>query len=218
MIRAVEGALEEERDRVLSMVQAGKISAEEGMQLLDAMEGKAPSGEGSPAAAPSGKMPEAQPSVESAAIPAMPRRWAYYWLYVMGIGLGISLLGASLLAWLQALLGFTFWSVCGSLPLLVGLLTMLAAIWSVRATWFHLRITDMDDGRRSFAISLPLPLGVAVLALRVTRRVLPELRERPELQIDELVAALREGTLKGDRLIVDVFDHDERKRIQVSVG
>jgi H+/Cl- antiporter ClcA len=153
------------------------------------------------------------PAPESGA--AKPKSWGYYWLYILGMGVGVSLLGASLLIWLQAQLGFTFWSVCCSLPLVFGLLIVAIAAWSTHAMWVHVRVTDLDDRRRNVAVSLPLPLTLTILALRIMRRFAPNM---PDQGIEEMISALRDGRRADGPLVAEVYDDKERKHVQVRVG
>jgi hypothetical protein len=203
----MEEAMDDERERILRMVQAGKLSAEDGGHLLDTIEG---------AESEEDRAPEpAERAGDSGLSESSPRSWGHYWLYLLAMGIGVALLGMSLIIWLQSQLGFTFWSVCCSLPLIFGLFVVAIAAWSTQASWVHVRVTDLEDERRNVAVSVPLPITLTILALRITRHFV---REMPDQGIEEVLGELRGGRRPSTPLMVDVYDDKEHKRVQVRIG
>ena len=105
------------------------------------------------------------------------------------------------------------WLLCGWFPMLVGLVIMLLALWSRRAKWLHLRISE--EGRRRVALSFPLPLSLAAWALRVSQRFLPQLAGTG---VDELIIALRDSDVGDEVLVIDVQDDENGEHVQLYVG
>jgi hypothetical protein len=198
--------MSEERTQVLEMLQAGKISAEEAMQLLDALNGVGQA---------SDVVEEDAPEAPSADVPNV----GSLWLYPTIAGAVVMAVGAPLMA-----LGLTgqaavFWSLlCGWIPFFIGLAILTLGVWSRTARWFHLRITNEHSGKRTFVLGLPLPLTLAAWVLKMVRPFVPQLRETG---VDEAILSLRDGLgSKGndEPFIIDVHDDDEGEHVQIYIG
>ena len=198
--------MSDERTRVLEMLQAGKLSAEEAMQLLDALKG---------ADRASDVVEEDAPETPPADLPTV----GSLWLYPTIAGAVVMALGAPLMALGLTGQAATFWSLfCGWIPFFVGLAILTLGVWSRTARWLHLRITNERSGKRAFVLSLPLPLTLTAWVLKVARPFVPQLRETG---VDETILSLRDGWGdKGDDapLVVDVHDDDEGEHVQVYIG
>lgn len=193
--------MEEERLQILNMLQASQIDAEEAARLLSALEQPQ---EGAPVETlpPAFRPAERQES-----------RWARFWIYPMMAGGVVVLLGALVTGLVYATDTARGWLVCGWLPMLLGLTVMVLALWTRRAAWLHLRISE--GGRRKMAFSFPLPLTLAAWAVRVAQPFVPQLQESG---VDDLIIALRESTGRGEPFYIDVQDDDEGERVEVYVG
>lgn len=75
--------------------------------------------------------------------------------------------------------------------------------------WLRVRITDLDSGKPSVNVSLPL--GLVNVGLKMGARFIPDMEG---IEMEEVAEALRQG-LTGK--IVDVVDEDERQRVEVYV-
>jgi len=200
--------MREERMQILRMVEKRQISAAEGVKLLEVLVGAEESVE---EATISEAAAEAAPHV----VPdfGAPRR---FWIYPAIIGAGVALIGAAIYLAIYSQAGTTFWLTCGLVPFLAGLTVALLAWWSREARWFHLRITNTRTAHREFAMSLPLPLGLAAWGVGIARRFIPRFRETG---VDEMILALRDGLEEGEQpLVVDVTDDEDGERIQVYFG
>jgi hypothetical protein len=192
---------EEERLQILNMLQAGQIGAEEAARLLSALEEPQ---EGAPV--------ETLPPTSKPAERRESRR-ARFWIYPMMAGGVVVLLGALVTGLVYATGTARGWLLCGWLPMLLGLTVMVLAVWTRRAAWLHLRISE--GGRRKMAFSFPLPLTLAAWAVRIAQPFVPQLQESG---VDDLIIALRESTGRGEPFYIDVQDNDEGERVEVYIG
>jgi hypothetical protein len=195
----------EERLHILKMLQAGQISSEQALQLLDALEEE-------DALGPVEQEGQILPPVSAPSAPSEG------WLYPTVAGAVIMAIGAPLMA-----LGLTgraaaFWALfCGWFPFLTGLIVLSLGFWSRNARWFHLRIQNSRGAKSSVAISLPLPLTFAAWVLRLLRPYLPQLRETG---VDEAILALQEAARSGDKtpVYIEVEDQGGGERVLIWFG
>jgi hypothetical protein len=131
----------------------------------------------------------------------------------MMAGGGILILGALIMALVYATSAARGWLVCGWLPMLLGLGIMLLVLWSRRAPWLHVRISE--EGKRKMTLSFPVPLTLAAWVVRIIQPFVPQLRETG---VDELILALRDSRVRGEPLFVDVQDDEEGERVEVYFG
>jgi hypothetical protein len=193
--------MEEERLKILNMVEAGQIDAEQAAQLLAALEA---------AHDPEPSLPE---SPASTARPIPGKKWSDFWIYPLMAGGGVVVLGALAAAWLSFAGPALLACVCGWFPMLMGFLIMLLAWWSRSARWLHVRISE--EGRRRIALSFPLPLSLAAWVLRLVQPFVPQLAETG---VDDLLIALRDAEVDGEALFIDVQDEENGEHVQVYIG
>jgi hypothetical protein len=203
--------MEQERLRILEMVREGEINPEQAATLLAAL-GEAEAGPAVPV--------EVEVEEPPAAAPPLPpeiaaSRWARFWIYPMMAGGAVLIVGALIMALVYTADAARGWLVCGWLPMIVGLLVTLAAIWSRRATWLHLRISEGEGGRQKVAFSFPVPLGLAAWGIRIAQPFVPQLQETG---VDEVIAALRDGLKRNEPLFIDVQDEEDGERVQIYIG
>jgi hypothetical protein len=197
--------VETERMQILQMIEDGRVSAAEGLRLLDALGGSAGAG----SAAPEAPAQEAPPAVDL-------ERWRRWWMAPMWAGTGILLLGTLLMYGAYQAGGFGFWFACATLPFTLGVLVMALAGFSQTARWLHIRVnTGQDEWPRNIAISLPLPIGLTAWFLRTFGSRIPKLRETG---VDELIMALGEHTSSKAPLYINVDEGQGGERVQVYIG
>jgi hypothetical protein len=188
--------------KVLQMIQAGTISAEEGARLLDALGQDA-----QPADQPTG---EASPGEGAAvAAPAGPPSWARWaWVYPLAAGLGLLAIAGIFTGLVMRDGRQLGWLVCTLPPMVLGALVMALAWWSRSARWLHVRVRD---GEKRINISLPLPLRLAAWGVRLARPWVPQLRDTA---VDELILSLAEADSQEGILAVEVNEGaDEQVRV-----
>jgi hypothetical protein len=142
-------------------------------------------------------------------------RWARFWIYPLLAGGSILIVGALVMALVYSIDAAPGWRVCGWLPMILGLLVTVLALWSRRARWLHLRITEAKTDKRRIVFSFPLPLGLAAWGLRLAQPFVPQLRDTG---VDDLILALRDGMGHDEPLFIDVQDEEEGERVQVYFG
>jgi cytochrome bd-type quinol oxidase subunit 1 len=193
--------MEEERLRILKMVEAGQIDTEQATQLLAAL---------STAQEPVSGL-KAIPATE--ALRGAKTRWSSFWIYPLMAGGGVLILGTLVTAWLYSADLARASCVCGWFPMLLGFLVMLLAWWSRSARWLHLRIRE--EGKQRIALSFPLPLSLAAWILRLAQPFVPQLAETG---IDDLLIALRHGEIDGEALFIEVQDEEDGEHVQLYIG
>jgi hypothetical protein len=77
------------------------------------------------------------------------------------------------------------------------------------AKWMRVRVTDLDSGKTS--VNVNLPIGLVNVGLRMGARFVPDMEG---YEIEEISEALRQG-LTGK--IVDIVDEDEGQRVEIYV-
>lgn len=195
------------RLEILKMVEAGKIDAAQAAMLLAALEGPGPED--------SFEAPERMEPLPPNLSPpwGLENRWARFWIYPLMAGGAVLIAGTMVMALVYATGGAKGWLCCGWLPVVLGLLILFLALWSRRATWMHLRISE--QGRRKLAFSLPLPLTLSAWALRIARPFVPQLQETG---VDDLILALRDSSSRDEPFFIDVQNDQDGERVELYIG
>jgi hypothetical protein len=77
------------------------------------------------------------------------------------------------------------------------------------ARWLRVRVTDIDTGKST--VNVNLPVGLVNVGLRMGARFVPDMEN---VELEELSEALKQG-LTGK--VIDVIDEDEGHRVEVYV-
>lgn len=104
-------------------------------------------------------------------------RWKRWWQLPFWFGVGVVVLSAwwMYLGYFTAGFSWGFW--LSWFPFLAGLLLMIAAFRSSTARWLHVRVNSSKGSHTSkIAISMPLPLRLAVWVMRHFGRYIPEVQ------------------------------------------
>ena len=224
-------ATSEERQRILQMISTGKITAEEGTLLLNALSGNPQSDRPAPPDQPQIAPPvdraeetqaaqqEKAPTPESEVIDPPPpidvnmpdtRHW---WQVPFWIGLAVLMAGAFTLAGALSSGAVCFVLLCGLPLLFIGLIMIIVAWFARNGPWVHIRVKNNRPGQHNVNISVPLDLGV--VAVRVAEPFVPQMRNTG---IDDVIVSLK-NNVKGDQpVIIDVNDDEDGEHVQVIVG
>lgn len=152
-----------EQDLILGMVEEGRVSAQEGLALLraldqDSAEDKRKDVKAAPGleSETNGREDAPQADVSLDEVAQRARRWARLPLW---FGAGMTLLSAALMYWAQRTSGFGFWFYCLIFPFASGsLLTALSAV-SVSARWLFVDVRQRPGQRPArLMFGFPLPL------------------------------------------------------------
>lgn len=219
----------EERQQVLHMIAAGKITPEEGSRLLAALSG------GLPLAVEESSMPTAQtastPQVEQAnsqeqthipeqeifspppPINVKTPDTRHWWQVPFWIGAATLVAGAFVLAGSLAS-GNVCWVLLCGLPLLfIGILAVVVAWFARNGPWVHIRVKNDRPGEHN--INLSVPLGLGVIAVRVAEPFVPQMKKTG---VDDVILSMKDNVKKDQPLIIDVNDDEDGEHVQVIVG
>jgi len=232
---------ESERNKILEMIESGVISAEDGIRLLDALDGdseesvfpdvKSDLEISEPLSNFSEELPDdfgetfeevLEPDavyhpdpMPSAPDPQEIKKWKRWWVIPMWIGVGITVLGGALMYGAYASSGIGFWFACAWFPFVLGVMAMALAWASRTAPWLHVRVQQKPgETPQRIAISFPIPLGLVGWAVRIFGHRIPNI-EGVDLQ--NIVKAIDESAKDGTPFFVDVDDEDG-ERVQVYIG
>lgn len=203
------------RLRILQLIDEGKISAAEGLGLLNALSGQ-PAPEPDPA--PAAPAPTAAPRPRTQ--PPAAGGWRWWWLVPLGVGLAIALVGGALMAWTWRVADSrpSVWFVLALCPFVFGVGVAAVAFASRTAKWLHIRINTGakgEAGPRRIALSLPLPIRLTAWFFRVFGRYIPRLEHTG---VDELILALDETTSPDNPFYVEVDQGPDGEKVQVYLG
>lgn len=213
---------EQPRLQILKMIQDGKLSAEDGIRLLNAMAGNTPAGEAQ--SAPTRTPPPAPPLDTTPRPPASQspppdfRRWQNWWLIPLFIGGVIAAVSAVLMWWAWGVADnrLSVWLVLAACPFTFGVIVLVLAVLSRNAKWIHIRVnTGRDETPRRIALSFPVPFGPLGWLVNLIAQFNPELRERG---VPEMIAALGQTTTRNNPLYVAVDEGESGERVQVYIG
>lgn len=204
--------MSETQRQILQMVEDGKLTAEQAVELMQAVASsdEPTASETEDVAAVSGEIitPTEAPDME---------RFRRFWQIPFFISLAL-LLGSGL--WLRALYrssegSITFWFVCiWSFFVFAFILTSLAFL-SRQSAWMHVRVKE-KHGRR-IAISLPIPLKIANWSIGFARGFV---KEEGKLDMAAGFLAAAEDnfrTANADPLMINV-DDDDGDQVQIYIG
>lgn len=209
------------------MVESGKISPEEALELLQALSAgdEAHEEQDLPDELPAQvEAPSESKAVQGEVLTPDPGlsqapnfdRWRGFWLWPFWAGTAILILGAVLVYFTQIRNGNPLWLFCAGMPFILGLIVMLIAWSSRNSRWLHLRIRQAPgESPQSLAISFPLFfLGPISSLLRWTRGRVSGL---DTTSLDEVLIAL-DGAQGDGPIYIEVNDEEDGEAVQIYIG
>lgn len=181
-----------ERLRILELIEAGEISAEEGARRLEAL------------------AESARPPDTPVARPALVQ---WLWQIVLWIGVALVVWGGLLLTGAYAGEVTTGRLVWGWLLFILGALGVMLGWWLQRAPWLSIRVRQLDGP--NITIVLPLPLGLIAWGLRIARPFVPQLEETG---VDEVLLELNKELRAGRPFVIEVDEGEGGEQVQVYFG
>jgi hypothetical protein len=215
-----------ERNQVLKMIADGRITPEEALKLMQALDQSEPAGQLSLASpSPSAPENEATPAETSASQPGLeadPRieqvksTVRRLWQIPLWIGIAIIVLSAwGMYAVMQAA-GLNFWFYFLLLPLLLGVLLTVMAVGSRQARWLFVDVKQKPGQRpQRIFLGFPLPLKFTAWLLRTFGPLIPNLQKT---NIDEVTQLIETGLSGNEPLVVNVDDDGDGERVRVYIG
>jgi len=209
----------EERQKILKMVEDGKISADEAMKLMKALGESSAEIEIIEAPAASSSGPEAESDSKKPNAPefeAVARRARRLWQIPLWIGVFITILSSY---WMYALVNtsnYGFWFYFAWLPLLLGILMIALFASSRTSRWLYVNVEQAEgEWPRNITLGFPLPLGLASWFLRNFGNNIEGLRQS---NVDEVIEILSNGISGKEPLIVNVDQGENREHVQIYIG
>jgi len=233
-----------ERMLILQMIEDGRISADEGLGLLQALK-VAESGpeipDFTPVFDPTG-LPQDEPAAssdepvisseqeaasaqttfdadqaipESIADPAI-QKWKRWWMIPLWVGVTITVFGGLFMYLAQQSSGIGFWFVCASIPFALGLVVIVLTWQSRTAPWLHLRV-QRSPGKspQRIAFSFPLPLQFAAWFLRTFKRWIPGMEKH---SWDQAILMVGEQAKLGQPIVIQVDDAEDGETVEIIIG
>ena len=214
---------DEERNQVLKMIADGKITPEQGLHLMQALDQQGPVEIPTPA---SENTPmETSGSPEQVKKPGMaidPRieriksTVRRLWQIPLWIGIGIIVLSALGMYAIMRGAGMNFWFYFLLLPLLLGVLIAALAVGSRQARWLFVDVQQKSGERpKRIFLGFPLPLKFTAWFLRSFGSMIPNLRKT---NVDEVIQVIETGFTGPEPLIVNVDEGQDGERVRVYIG
>ncbi|HEX2698469.1 MAG TPA: hypothetical protein VHM28_12235 [Anaerolineales bacterium] len=202
----------EEKKQILKMVEDGKISAEEAMKLIKALEESSVEMKVIDASEPQFDKANASEFEKIA------RQARYWWQILLWIGVGVTALSGYWLYRLVNVSNFGFWFYCAWAPLLFGVLLSLGLLLSASASrWLYVKVWQPEgsDWPHQIVFGLPLPLGWVGWFLRNFGQYIEGLRHS---DVDEIIQFINDGFSLKEPLIVNIDQGEHGERVQVYLG
>jgi hypothetical protein len=208
---------EDEHQKILQMIEDGKISPEQGLTLMQALGGESqPDSETSQTPEPEVVSPSSGFENHPIGDPGFERKLSRFrklWVIPLGLGVAITVTGAY---WMFAAMrsgGFGFWFYASWLPFLLGVLLTALGFSSRTSRWVYLNVKQ-KPGESPQRIMLAFPLAWVSGLVSLAKSNIPE---REGFAVNEVMNALSSGTGTSDPLLVDVHDKDGQ-HVQVYIG
>jgi hypothetical protein len=214
--------MEEERSKILTMLEQGVITAGEAAELLDAVSASPadPPGEGASAGVPQAVGEAVRIHRPHADDPTTPdlERFRSFWRYPFYAAVGLLVIsGLALTLFNSTAQGrFTLGVFCAGSFLVIAAVAVVLAYASRTARWLHVRIQEADGDR--IAISLPAPLGLANWGIQIARRFVDNETAANLDTAQTMIAALQhEMDQPGSQPIIVDVDDDDGDRVKVYI-
>ncbi|MGD0750057.1 MAG: hypothetical protein ABSA23_01480 [Anaerolineales bacterium] len=212
---------DQERNQVLKMIEEGKITPEQGLTLMQALDQQGPDVEtvaipGAPAgeepnSTSSAKTPDPDPHIER--LKETARR---LWQIPLWAGVFITILSALGMYAILRGPGMNFWFYFLLMPLLLGVALTALAAGSRAARWIYVDVHQQPGERPGHIfLGFPLPLKFTAWFLRTFGQCIPNLQTT---NVDEFIQVMESGFSRDEPLIVHVDEGDTGERVQVYIG
>jgi len=206
----------EERQKILQMVEEGKISAEEAASLMRALDEDSAMEqiEAYDAESGSGFEGDESSAPEFEEVKARALRFASIPLWT---GIAVAVLSAWGIFAIQQNAGINFWFFCLIFPLMLGVLLIAIGSAGHGSKWLYVNVDRRyaDDWPKNITLGLPLPLG---LTSWVMRNFGHNFGGMNKAQVDGIIEVLSATKESDEPFIVNVDDDDDGDRVQVYIG
>ena len=198
-----------ERQQVLKMVEDGKITAEEGLKLMQALDEDSATEqldvvETEQAAGEGGGGPEFDRRID---------RFRRLWMIPLWVGVLLTVLSAW---WMYAALqssGLGFWFYCAWLPFLLGVAVVALGFDSRTSRWIYVNVRQ-KPGESPQRIVISFPLSPVTWLVSLFGSYIPAEQKGT---VEDVMQAIFKSTKSDEPLFVDVHD-DDGQHVQVYIG
>lgn len=202
-------AIDDERRKVLEMIENGKVSAAEGLHLLDVLMDTEDESETEETEPP-------QSSASNITSHITTHKWKWLWQIPLWVGILLIVLGAFAMFQAIRLSGFGLWFILAWLPLIAGVFWVVFA-WECRsAHWFNFHIRQKTgETQGNYSFGFPMPLRSAGWFLRLFG---DKISHKHNKSIYQFIHVLETQTSSQNPIFIDVNDYEEGKQVQLVIG
>jgi hypothetical protein len=211
--------VDEAERKIMEMIEHGDITAEQGLRLIKAMgsndhkevmiEDVLPDGVD---ISPDDVLEPSAPRISEEELQRMKRlkRW---WVLPFGIGLLITVLGATWMYSGYTNNGFSWGFWLAWIPFILGIFIVAVSFQTSRSVWLHVRIKQKPgETPARISISLPMPISLTRWFMSVFGHKIPGLKDQPLGDITEILETIS----PEEPFYVHVNDDDEE--VEVFIG
>ena len=214
---------DDERNHVLKMIADGKITPEQGLRLMQALDQEnTPDIPAFVPAAPAGEIPGSAPQSGKLELETDPRierlksTVQRLWQIPLWIGIAIIIISALGMYAVMRSSGMTFWFYFLLLPMLLGVLVTALAVGSRQARWIFVDVHQKPgEHPQHIFLGFPLPLKLTAWFLRTFGSMIPGLRRT---NVDEVIQVIETGFAGNEPLVVNVDDAGQGEQVRVYIG
>jgi hypothetical protein len=212
---------DQERNQVLKMIEEGKISPEEGLRLMQALEQNPADEDRLPGvtetAASNGQGPTEKSGLENdPRIARVKTTVQRLWQVPLWIGVGITILSAVGMYLILRGPGPNFWFYFMILPLFLGIAITVLGVGTRTARWIFVDVRhDHDERPQRIFLGFPLPLKLAAWFLRTFGKYIPDLGKT---NVDDVIEVIETGFSSDQPLIVNVDEGEDGEKVRVYIG
>ena len=212
----------EEKKEILKMIEEGKITAEEAIELIKAIEADEAQNEADAFSAEASEddtsdtTSQTQARERDANFNAIADRVRGFWRIPLWIGIGITVLSGLWMLGAMQSAGFGFWFYCSWLPLLLGIFIITLVAGSRKSHWLFVKVKQSPGEKpENITFGFPLPLRLSAWLLRTFGGMIPGMEN--VVGVEEILETLADTPVGDSALIVDVKD-DDGEEVQVFIG
>jgi hypothetical protein len=222
---------DQERNQVLKMIENGKISPEEGLHLMEALDQSPVEAEVKADTTGTGSESQPESDTDKAFSEAQAEKSSFgmdpritriksaarrLWQIPLWIGISITILSAAGMYAIMRGPGMNFWFYFMLLPLLLGVALIAAAVGSRKARWIFVNVQQKPGEKPAHIfLGFPLPLKLTAWFLRTFGNRIPDLKKT---NVDEVIQVVESGLSGDEPLIVHVDEGNDGERVQVYIG
>ncbi len=220
---------EQERNQVLKMIESGKITPEEGLNLIQTLNQNPAEDEAAPeeaeagsASAPAAQAKETGAQVETSA-PATDYQDAQaeasvrrMWQIPLWIGIVVTVLSAAGMYAILTASGANFWFYFLLLPLFLGVALTALTVASRNMRWIFVDVRQRyGEWPERIFLGFPLPLKLISWFLRTFGGEIPQMKKAG---VAEIIQAIETGFTSDEPLVVNVDEGHPGERVKVYIG